>query len=87
MATLLQVQGLVNRFGEQVVHQGLDMQVEEGEVFGIVGGSGAGKTVRMVRRCASAANCPDQRNPGTGLDEARYSRWIWGGEGVRRLPP
>jgi phospholipid/cholesterol/gamma-HCH transport system ATP-binding protein len=44
---VLEVQGLVNRFGRQVVHDGLDMVVYEDEVFGIVGGSGAGKSVLL----------------------------------------
>ncbi len=47
MRTLLEVQGVVNRFGAQVVHQGVDMQVYEGEVFGIIGGSGSGKSVLL----------------------------------------
>jgi phospholipid/cholesterol/gamma-HCH transport system ATP-binding protein len=41
------VRGLVNRFGEQVVHDGLDMEVQPDEVFGIVGGSGSGKSVLL----------------------------------------
>jgi phospholipid/cholesterol/gamma-HCH transport system ATP-binding protein len=44
---VLQVQGLVNRFGRQLVHDGLDMEVGRDEVFGIVGGSGAGKSVLL----------------------------------------
>jgi phospholipid/cholesterol/gamma-HCH transport system ATP-binding protein len=44
---VLQVSGLVNRFGTQVVHEGLDMEVRADEVFGIVGGSGAGKSVLL----------------------------------------
>ena len=44
---LIEVHGLVNRFGRQVVHDHLDMTVEEGEVFGIVGGSGSGKSVLL----------------------------------------
>jgi phospholipid/cholesterol/gamma-HCH transport system ATP-binding protein len=44
---VLQVSGLVNRFGTQVVHDGLDMEVCADEVFGIVGGSGAGKSVLL----------------------------------------
>jgi phospholipid/cholesterol/gamma-HCH transport system ATP-binding protein len=44
---LLEVEGLVNRFGDEVVHDGLDMRVDEDEVFGIVGGSGAGKSVLL----------------------------------------
>jgi phospholipid/cholesterol/gamma-HCH transport system ATP-binding protein len=47
MPALLEVRGLVNRFGAQLVHDGLDMQVHEGEVFGIIGGSGAGKSVLL----------------------------------------
>ena len=47
MAPRVEVRGLVNRFGSQVVHEGLDMTVEAGEIFGIVGGSGAGKSVLL----------------------------------------
>ena len=47
MAARVQVRGLVNRFGAQVVHDGLDMSVEDAEIFGIVGGSGAGKSVLL----------------------------------------
>jgi phospholipid/cholesterol/gamma-HCH transport system ATP-binding protein len=46
-APVVEVRGLVNRFGGQVVHDGLDMQVERDEVFGIVGGSGSGKSVLL----------------------------------------
>jgi phospholipid/cholesterol/gamma-HCH transport system ATP-binding protein len=44
---ILEVIGLVNRFGAQVVHDGLNMEVREDEVFGIVGGSGTGKSVLL----------------------------------------
>ena len=47
MRTLVEVHGIVNRFGAQVVHNGIDMEVYEGEIFGIVGGSGAGKSVLL----------------------------------------
>ncbi len=45
--SIVEVRGLVNRFGHQVVHDHLDMTVETGEVFGIVGGSGSGKSVLL----------------------------------------
>lgn len=47
MRAIVEVRGIVNRFGAQVVHDGLDMTVYEGEVFGIVGGSGSGKSVLL----------------------------------------
>ena len=41
------VQGLVNRFGDFAVHDGLDLTVQRGEILGVVGGSGTGKSVLM----------------------------------------
>jgi phospholipid/cholesterol/gamma-HCH transport system ATP-binding protein len=46
-APIIEVKGLVNRFGRQTVHDGLDMAINAGEVFGIVGGSGSGKSVLL----------------------------------------
>jgi phospholipid/cholesterol/gamma-HCH transport system ATP-binding protein len=46
-APIIRVRGLVNRFGEQVVHEGLDLDVRRGEIIGVVGGSGTGKSVLM----------------------------------------
>jgi phospholipid/cholesterol/gamma-HCH transport system ATP-binding protein len=43
----ISVRGLVNRFGSQVVHEGLDLDVRRGEIIGVVGGSGTGKSVLM----------------------------------------
>jgi phospholipid/cholesterol/gamma-HCH transport system ATP-binding protein len=45
--TVICVRGLKNSFGEQVVHDGLDLDVKRGEIFGVVGGSGTGKSVLM----------------------------------------
>ena len=44
---VIRVRGLVNRFGAQTVHDGLDMEVRPNEIFGVVGGSGTGKSVLM----------------------------------------
>jgi phospholipid/cholesterol/gamma-HCH transport system ATP-binding protein len=44
---IISVRGLRNRFGEQIVHNGLDLDVQAGEIIGVVGGSGTGKSVLM----------------------------------------
>jgi len=45
--SVIQVRGLCNRFGSHVVHEGLDMDVFRGEILGVVGGSGSGKSVLL----------------------------------------
>ncbi|MCI4567648.1 ATP-binding cassette domain-containing protein [Lysobacter sp. CFH 32150] len=44
---IIRVRGLANRFGEQIVHEDLDLDVRRGEILGVVGGSGSGKSVLM----------------------------------------
>lgn len=44
---IIEVRGLVKRFGDTVVHDGLDLEVYRDEVLSIVGGSGTGKTVLL----------------------------------------
>ncbi|TPG42429.1 ABC transporter ATP-binding protein [Sphingomonas koreensis] len=41
------VRGLKTSFGDQVVHENLDLDVRRGEILGVVGGSGTGKSVLM----------------------------------------
>ncbi|WP_313457033.1 ABC transporter ATP-binding protein [Stenotrophomonas sp.] len=43
----IRVRGLTNRFGSQTVHDNLDLDVRRGEILGVVGGSGTGKSVLM----------------------------------------
>ena len=44
---VIKVRGLVNGFGDKIVHDHIDLDLYRGEVLGIVGGSGAGKSVLM----------------------------------------
>jgi phospholipid/cholesterol/gamma-HCH transport system ATP-binding protein len=46
-APLIEVKALRNKFGQQVVHDGLDFSIYPGEIVGIVGGSGSGKSVLL----------------------------------------
>ena len=70
------MRGLVNRFGSQVVHDGLNMEVHDDEVFGIVGGSGTGKSV-LLRTILGLqrpqAGIDPHRGPGHHADVARTS--------------
>ena len=82
--TIIRVRGLKNVFGEQVVHEGLDLDVRRGEIIGVVGGSGTGKSVLM--RSIIGLQTPEEGEItvfGTntiGLDEFEVSniRKRWG---------
>ncbi len=44
---IVEVEGLYTRFGNHVVHEDINLCVRRGEVLGLVGGSGEGKTALM----------------------------------------
>ena len=44
---VIEVRGLVNGFGSKIVHDHIDLDVYRGEVIGVVGGSGSGKSVLL----------------------------------------
>ena len=52
------IKGLRNSFGDQVVHEDLDLEVRRGEILGVVGGSGSGKSVLM--RSIIGLQIPDE---------------------------
>ncbi|HEV7660054.1 MAG TPA: ABC transporter ATP-binding protein [Allosphingosinicella sp.] len=83
-APIVQVSGLKNSFGEQLVHDGLDFEVRRGEIFGVVGGSGTGKSVLM--RSIIGLQHPDEGEVtvfgesmiGRDEEEAKHVRRRWG---------
>ena len=46
-APVISVRGLRTAFGSQVIHDNLNLDVRPGEILGVVGGSGTGKSVLM----------------------------------------
>ena len=72
---IVRVRGVANRFGAQQVHEGLDMEVRRGEIFGIVGGSGSGKSVLL--RTILGLQRP---TAGTVEIEGRDLTRLWGAE-------
>jgi phospholipid/cholesterol/gamma-HCH transport system ATP-binding protein len=44
---VIKIRGLVNGFGSKILHDHIDLDVYRGEVLGVVGGSGSGKSVLL----------------------------------------
>ena len=82
--TIISIEGLRNSFGEQVIHDGLDLEVRRGEILGVVGGSGTGKSVLM--RSIIGLQTPEageirvlgESMIGREEDEAKNIRRRWG---------
>ncbi len=55
---IIEVDGLVKRYGRQVAVDGVSFAVDEGEIFGILGPNGAGKTTAV--ECVEGARRPDE---------------------------
>lgn len=80
----IQVRNLRNQFGTYVVHQNLDLDVRRGEILGVVGGSGTGKSVLLrsiigLQRPIVGSIHVDGKNT-LGLSEAEHhaQRKNWG---------
>ena len=69
---IIRVRGLINKFGEQTVHDDLDLDVVPGEILGVVGGSGSGKSVLM--RSILGLRIPDAGQIEVLGTDARSSR-------------
>src|SRR6266850_883795 len=58
MKALIELKSVTNRFGSQIVHDGISLALYEDETLGLVGGSGSGKSVLL--RTMLGLNKPQQ---------------------------
>lgn len=81
---IIRVRGLRNQFGSQVIHYNLNLDVYRGEVLGIVGGSGTGKSVLLrsivglQRPAAGSINVLGQTISEMPESERRLLEQKWG---------
>jgi phospholipid/cholesterol/gamma-HCH transport system ATP-binding protein len=81
---IISVRGLHNAFGEQLIHKDLDLDVRRGEILGVVGGSGTGKSVLMrsiiglQRPSAGEIDVLGETMIDRSEDEAKNIRRRWG---------
>jgi phospholipid/cholesterol/gamma-HCH transport system ATP-binding protein len=81
---IIEVKGLKNSFGDQVIHEDLNLEVRRGEIFGVVGGSGTGKSVLMrsiiglQRPEAGEITVFGEPMIGRDEEEAKHVRRRWG---------
>jgi len=80
----VEVHGLRTQFGTHVVHDNLDLTIERGEVFGLVGGSGSGKSVLvhtiigLIQPRAGQIRVFGHDTQAAGSAEAQALRRRWG---------
>ena len=81
---IISVRGLRTQFGAQVIHDNLDLDVRAGEVLGVVGGSGTGKSVLLRtiiglnKQRAGSIGVFGQNTAGLGDAEQRRLQARWG---------
>jgi phospholipid/cholesterol/gamma-HCH transport system ATP-binding protein len=76
---VIRVQGLLTRLGGRVLHDHIDLEVRRGEVLGVVGGSGAGKSV-LLRTIIGLNHAAEGRIEVLGQDLTRLR-----GDALRRV--
>ncbi|MEA3434474.1 MAG: ATP-binding cassette domain-containing protein [Campylobacterota bacterium] len=84
MSTVIKAEGIVTRFGKRVIHDGVNLHVDRGEIYGILGESGSGKSVLMkemimlLEPTAGKMTVLDQTLNNISFDEAQALRRKWG---------
>jgi phospholipid/cholesterol/gamma-HCH transport system ATP-binding protein len=84
MNTVIKVEGVVTRFGERTIHDGIDLHIDENEIYGILGESGSGKSVLMkemimlLEPSAGEITVLGKHLSGIGFKDAQALRSDWG---------
>lgn len=74
--SVVRVRGLQSRFGADIVHESLDLELFRGEVLGVVGGSGTGKSV-LLRSIIGLIRPAGGKIELFGHDSSRLSHQEW----------
>lgn len=81
---VIAVRGLVTGFGTKIIHDHIDLDVRRGEVLGIVGGSGSGKSlllraiIGLVQPCAGSIRVFGEETGEAGNPDMRALQMRWG---------
>jgi len=81
---VVEVSKVSTRFGEHVVHSGVDLDVRRAEIFAVIGGSGSGKStllremILLQRPDSGSIRVLGADLQGLGDDEALALRQRWG---------
>ena len=81
---IIDIRGVVTKFGDNVVHDGINLHVNEGEIYGLLGPSGCGKSVLMREMImledfhSGSIELLGQKIESIGRKEAQHLRMQWG---------
>ena len=81
---VIEVDGIVTRFGERTIHDGVNLYINENEIYGILGESGSGKSVLMKEMImllepnAGKVSVLGKKLNGISFKDAQKLRTDWG---------
>ena len=84
MKSIIKVENIVTRFGERTIHDGVNLQIGENEIYGILGESGSGKSVLMkemimlLEPCAGEVTVLGRSLNNISFEDAQALRSDWG---------
>lgn len=81
---IIEVKDVVTRFGENIVHDKISFNVYEGEIFGLLGGSGSGKStilkeiIMLLQPVSGDITVLGKKLSSISLEDAHILRTRWG---------